>query len=197
MPSPYHNPSPNPSPNPNQAALTSAYVEALHTAVHRRGMPGEVAAEMQQELEIAPEMERRSLMEEQLCAVRGLAPQAPAGPGEAPLPSWEGGVTDAAAAAPGGAGELDGAGESLAYLLSTGDGGLDVSKLYALAMGAHGADELAGRVRAKADSIKQRLRERREYEDLLKPLPLTSTPTPAPTPTPTLTLALTVPRTRT
>ena len=76
-------------------------------------------------------------MEEQLCAVRGLAPQAPAGPGEAPLPSWEGGVTDAAAAAPGGAGELDGAGESLAYLLSTGDGGLDVSKLYALAMGAH------------------------------------------------------------
>ena len=151
-------------------------------------MPHEMAAEMQQELELAPEIERRSIMEEQLCAVRGLAPQAPAGPGEAPLPSWEGGVTDAAAAAPGGAGELDGAGESLAYLLSTGDGGLDVSKLYALAMGAHGADELAGRVRAKADSIKQRLRERREYEDLLKPLPLTSTPTPAPTPTPTLTL---------
>ena len=57
-------------------------------------------------------------------------------------------------------------------MLSTGDGGLDVSKLYALAMGAHGADELAGRVRAKADSIKQRLRERREYEDLLKHLPL-------------------------
>ena len=53
-------------------------------------------------------------------------------------------------------------------MLSTGDGGLDLSKLYALAMGAHGADELAGRVRAKADSIKHRLRERREYEDVLK-----------------------------
>ena len=32
------------------------------------------------------------------------------------------------------------------------------------------------RVRAKADSIKQRLRERREYEDLLKHLPLITEP---------------------
>ena len=58
-------------------------------------------------------------------------------------------------------------GESLAYLLSTADGGLDVSRLYALAMDAHGADDLAGRVRDKADSIKQRMRERREYADML------------------------------
>ena len=145
-----------------QAELTKAYVDTLHRAVHRLGMPSEVAVEMQQELELAPEIERRPLMEEQLCAVRGLPslPPPPA-PGEALLPSWEGG--DAAVTGLGAAGELGGAGE-----LSTGDGGLDVSKLYALAMGAHGADELAGRVRAKAESIKLRLRERREYEDVLK-----------------------------
>jgi hypothetical protein len=36
---------------------------------------------MQQELELAPEIERRSLMEEQLCAVRGLAPLPPVSTG--------------------------------------------------------------------------------------------------------------------
>ena len=44
-------------------------MEAVHTAVQRRGMPSEVAVEMQHELELAPEIERRSLMEEQLCTV--------------------------------------------------------------------------------------------------------------------------------
>ena len=37
--------------------------------MQRRGVPSEVALEMQHELELAPEIERRSLMEEQLCAV--------------------------------------------------------------------------------------------------------------------------------
>ena len=34
-------------------------------------------------------------------------------------------------------------------------------------MDAHGADDLAGRVRDKADSIKQRMRERRECASML------------------------------
>ena len=109
--------------------------------------------------------------------MRGLAPlqagpylQPAAGPSKAALPSWEvtSGDAPTRGEVTGGAGGLDRAGESLAYLLSTADGGLDVSRLYALAMDAHGADDLAGRVRDKADSIKQRMRERREFEDVLK-----------------------------
>ena len=110
--------------------------------------------------------------------MRGLAPlqagpylQPAAGPSKAALPSWEVTSGDAATRGEvtGWAGGLDRAGESLAYLLSTADGGLDVSRLYSLAMDAHGADDLAGRVRDKADSIKQRMRERREYADMLQP----------------------------
>ena len=48
------------------------------------------------------------------------------------------------------------------------DGRLDVSKLYAMAMTAHGADEVQEMVRAKVRAVKERRRERSEFEDILK-----------------------------
>ena len=71
----------------------------------------------QEELELAPEIERRPLMEEQLCAVRGL--QAPAAaPGGVVAPTWEDGD---------GAAELGEVRREDACELSAADGTLDGS----------------------------------------------------------------------
>ena len=72
----------------------------------------------------------------------------------------EEGEPAAVEAAAGGADEAD--------LLRGEDGRLDVSKLYAMAMTAHGADEVQEMISAKVRAVKERRRERSEFEDILK-----------------------------